>query len=60
VQAAQDDANEAERRDGSSLTRTQSGKGYKPGGSYRTSDQDLMNYENRNTNMGQKGPNQTP
>lgn len=59
VQAAEHDAADAQRRDGSQLTRTKRG-GYKPGGSYGQTDHDLMNYENRNTNMGVKGPDQTP
>ena len=43
---------DAMKRDGSQLTKTRSGKGYKPGGEYMRSDQDLQNYENRNLNMG--------
>lgn len=41
-------------RDGTTLVKTRSGKGYKPGGSYLRDDNDLMNYEGRNVNMGSK------
>ena len=58
-QAAMDDhirrAQEFQNRQGSQLTRTKSGKGFKPGGSYMETDHDLMNYENRNMNMGSMG-----
>jgi len=56
-----DDQNEQaakERSDGSTLSRTRSGKGVKPGGSHSRSDYDLMNYQQRNTNMGMAGPDQ--
>jgi hypothetical protein len=60
-QQAIDDQNEQaakERSDGSTLSRTKSGRGVKPGGSHSRSDYDLMNYQQRNTNMGMAGPNQ--
>jgi hypothetical protein len=43
---------ELERRDGSNLVRTRSGKGYKPGGQYLRSDTDSQQYDGRNVNMG--------
>ncbi len=48
----QNDAEDWQRRDGSVLTKTRSGKGYKPGGSYGKDDYDMQNYDNRNVNMG--------
>ncbi len=36
------------RRDGSVLTKTRSGKGLKPGGSFLKSDIDVFDYEQRN------------
>lgn len=47
-----EEAMELVRRDGTQLTKTKSGKGYKPGGSYMRDSPDLQNYENRNLNMG--------
>lgn len=51
---AQNDSLERQERDGSTLVKTRSGKGYKPGGTYLKDDNDLMNYEGRNVNMGSK------
>ena len=41
-----------ERRDGSNLVKTKSGRGYKPGSQYMRSDEDNAQYDNRNVNMG--------
>lgn len=44
---------EKERRKGTQLVKTKSGKGYKPGGSQKMfSDEDLGQYESNNVNMG--------
>lgn len=51
---AQNDSLERMRRDGTTLVKTRSGKGYKPGGSSLREDNDLMAYEGRNVNMGTK------
>lgn len=40
------------KRDGSVISKTKSGKGYKPGGTYYREDNDLQNYDSRNINMG--------
>lgn len=39
------------RRDGSVLTKTRSGRGVKPGGSYMKSDIDVIDYDQRNTSF---------
>ena len=41
-----------ERREGSNLVKTRSGRGYKPGSQYMRSDDDDKQYDNRNVNMG--------
>lgn len=51
-QKAQEESDDWERRDGSNLVKTKSGRGYKPGGQYMRSDEDSQQYDNRNVNMG--------
>ena len=47
-----DEHDDWERREGSNLVKTRSGRGYKPGSQYMRSDDDTQNYDNRNVNMG--------